>query len=87
MTPNDVGDDPVLAALGQLRAQDVGTRRAHRLHLRCRAALAAEKRAADAAAAADSARWTLVAGPVLLAAWCVIYLVEIVRLAGVIYGL
>jgi hypothetical protein len=87
MTSNDVDDDLVLEALGQLRTQDVDTRRAHRLHVRCRAALAAEKRAAYAAAAADSARWTLIAGPALLAAWCAVYVIEIVRLAGGIYRL
>ena len=87
MTSNDVDDDVVLAALGALHTEDVGTRRAHRLQVRCRAALAAQKRAADVDAGVDSGRWTLVAGPVLLAAWCAIYLVEIVRLAGVIYGL
>jgi hypothetical protein len=87
MTSNLVDDDPVLAALGQLGARDVGTRRAHRLQARCRAVLAAQKRAADAAASVDSARWTRVLGPALLAAWCAVYLVEVVRLAGVIYRL
>jgi len=87
MTSNDVDDDPVLAALGQLRTQDVDTRRAHRLHVRCRAALAAQKRAADAGATVESARWTLIAGPALLAAWCAIYIIEIVRIAGAIYRL
>ncbi len=87
MTSNDRDDDPVLAALGQLRTRDVGTRRAHRLQDRCRAALAAQTRAADAAATVDAVRWTLIAGPALLAAWCAIYVIEVVRLAGVIYGL
>jgi hypothetical protein len=87
MTPNAVDDDPVLAALGQLRAQDVDARRAHRLQVRCRAALTARKRAADPAATVESARWTLIAGPALLAAWCAIYVIEIVRLAGAIYRL
>jgi hypothetical protein len=87
MTSNVVDDDPVLAALGELRAQDVDARRAHRLHARCRSALAAQKRAADAAAGADSGRWTLIAGPTLLAAWCAIYVIEIARLAWAIYRL
>ena len=82
-----VDDDPVLAALSELRTQDVDTRRAHRLHLRCRAALTAQKRAADASAGAASGRWARMAGPALLAAWCAIYTVEIVRLAWAIYGL
>jgi uncharacterized membrane protein len=87
MTSNDVDDDPVLEALGRLHTRDVDTRRAHRLHVRCRAALAAQKRAADTVAAAGSARWTLVVGPVLLAAWCAIYVIEIARLAWAIYRL
>jgi hypothetical protein len=87
MTSNVVDDDPVLAALGQLHARDVDARRADRLQVRCRAALAAQKRGTDAAAAVGSARWTRVVGPVLLAAWCAIYVIEVVRLAGAIYKL
>jgi hypothetical protein len=87
MTSKGVDGDPVLAALSQLRTQDVDTRRAHRLGVRCRAALTARKRAADADGGADSGRWTLIAGPVLLAVWCAIYVIEIVRLAGAIYRL
>jgi hypothetical protein len=87
MTSNVVDDDPVLAALGQLCRQDVGTRRAHALQVRCRAALAAQTRAADAAAGVESWRWTRTIGPVLLTGWCAIYVIEIVRLAGAIYGL
>ena len=85
MTSHDADDDPVLAALSELRPQDVDARRAHRLQIRCRAALAAQKRAADAAATVESAPWTLIAGPALLAAWCAIYAIEVVRLAGAIY--
>ncbi len=87
MTANDVDDDRVLAALGQLSIQDVDARRADRLHARCRAALGAQERAVGAAAAGDSARWTNLAGLVVLAAWCAIYVIEVVRLAGTIYRL
>jgi hypothetical protein len=87
MTSDDVHDDPVLTALRQLPTQDVDRRRAHRLHVRCRAALAAGNRAADGAARVDSARWRLTAGPALLAAWCLIYVIEIVRFAVAIHGL
>ena len=51
------------------------------------AALDAGKRAADGAATVDSARWRLTAGPALLAAWCLIYVIEIVRHAAAVYGL
>lgn len=87
MTPNDVDDDPVLAALRQLSIQDIDARRAHRLHARCRAALGARERAPGAPAAGDSARWMRLAGPVLLAVWCAIYVIEVVRLAEAIYRL
>lgn len=87
MTSNDVDDDAVLVALGQLSLQDIDARRARRLHARCRAELARRKRAAGGAAAGDSARWTRMAGPVLLVVWCAIYVIEIVRLAGAIYRL
>jgi hypothetical protein len=85
MTSDDVQDDPVLAALSQLPTQDVDRRRAHRLQVRCRAALAARKRAADEAATVDSARWRFT-GPALLVAWCAIYVIEIVRHAAAVYG-
>jgi len=85
MTSNDA--DPVVTALAGLRTQDVDARRAHRLQLRCRAALAAQRRAADAAGTADPTRLTLVAGPALLAVWCAVYVIEMMRLAGVIYRL
>ena len=87
MRPDDVQDDPVLAALHDLGGWDVDTRRAHRLRSRCRAALAAEKRGSAAPAKGDSARWTDFMGPALLAAWCAIYVVEIVRHAAAVYGL
>ena len=87
MTSDGLDNDPVLAVLSELRTQDVDMRRAHALQVRCRAALAEQKRAADAATTAGSVRWMAVVGPALLAAWCAIYVVEIVRLAGVIYGL
>jgi hypothetical protein len=87
MTSNGVDDDPVLAALSEVRIQDVDARRAHRLQVRCRATLAAQKRAADAAVTPDAARWPLVAGPVLLVGWCATYIVEIVRFAWAIYRL
>ena len=87
MTSDDVRDDPVLAALSRLPAQDVDRRHAHRLRARCRAALAARTRAADEAATADSAPWRLIAGSALLATWCVVYVIEIVRHAMAIYRL
>ena len=87
MTPDDAQSDPVLAALGQLRGYDVDELRAHRLRVRCRAAIVAERRAADAAAKVDGTVWSRIVAPGLLGAWCAIYLVEMMRCAAAIYGL
>ncbi len=87
MTPDDAQRDPVLAALGQLRGLDVDELRAHRLRVRCRAALVAERRAADAAGTTDDTVWSRIVAPGLLGAWCAIYLVEVMRCAAAIYGL
>jgi hypothetical protein len=87
MTSDDARNDPVLAALSQLHGHDVDHLRAHRLRIRCRAALVAERRAADAGATMDGAVWRRVVAPALLGAWCAIYVVEVMRLAAAIYGL
>jgi hypothetical protein len=88
MISEDVQEDPVLAALNDMRAWDVDQRRARRLRARCRRALATQNRGATAeSAAADSARWTHIAAPALLVVWCAIYVIEIVRYAAAIYGM
>lgn len=86
MTPDDAQSDPLFGALGQLRGYDVDEPRAHRLRARCRAAFVAERRAADAAGTMDGTVWSRTVGPGLLAAWCAIYLVEVMRCAAAIYG-
>jgi hypothetical protein len=86
MTSHDVHDDPVLAALGELHALDVDTRRSERLATRCRAVLATERRA-TAPARANSAGWTRVTGLALLVAWCAIYTIEIARRGAAVWGL
>ena len=87
MTSEDDQNDAVLAALSQLRGCDVDQLRAHRLRVRCRAAIVAERRAADATAAVDSGVWRRIVAPALLGAWCAIYVVEVVRRAAAIHGL
>ena len=84
MTSHDDDGDAVLAALNDLPARDVDTRHARSLGIRCRAVLEAQARAA---AETGAARWTRGAGLVLLAAWCTIYAVEIVRRGAAIWGL
>ncbi len=87
MTSEDAQNDPVLAALGQLRGYDVDELRAHRLRVRCRAAFAAERAAADEAAPVDGGVWRRIVAPGLLGAWCAIYLIEVMHCAAAIYGL
>jgi len=87
MTSDDAQNDPVLAAMSELHGYDVDQLRAHRLRVRCRAALVAERRAADAAATMDGAVWRRIVAPGLLGAWCAIYVVEVMRRAAAIYGL
>jgi hypothetical protein len=86
MMSNDVHDDPVFAALHDLPACDVGRRRAQRLGARCRVVLASETRATSAAATAGSARWPHVTGIALLAVWCAVYVMEIVRRGAAVWG-
>ena len=87
MTPDDAQSDAVLAALGQLRGYDVDELRAHRLRVRCRATLVAERRAAYAAGSMDGPVSSRTVAPGFLGTWCAIYLVEIMRCAAAIYGL
>ncbi|MGE5357415.1 MAG: hypothetical protein ACM3NQ_00240 [Bacteroidales bacterium] len=47
----------------------------------------ADRGAADTAATMDAAVWRRIVVPVLLGAWCAIYVVEVVRRAAAIYGL
>ncbi len=87
MTSEDAQNDPVLAVLGQLRGYDVDELRAHRLRVRCRAALVAERRAADAAGTMEGTVWSRIVAPGLLGAWCAVYVVEVMLRVAAIYGL
>ena len=87
MTSHDDHIDEVLAALNDLPAWDVEERRARDLGVRCRAVLATQTIAAARAANPDAARWTHATGLALLAIWCAIYVVEIVRRAAAVWGL
>lgn len=86
MTSNDLRDDPLLAALHELPACDVARRRAEHLGTRCRVVLSSETRAISPVVAASSARWPRATGIALLAAWCAIYVMEIVRRGVAAWG-
>ena len=87
MTAHDDDGDAALAALNDLPVRDVDTRRARSLATRCRAVLAAQTRTTAAAADPGGARWIQSAGLALLAIWCAIYVIEIVRRGAAVLGL
>jgi hypothetical protein len=70
----DGQDEDVLAAISNLRAYDVSERRADRLRSRCHDVLHAPRRP------------NLSVSVVLGGAWCVTYLMEIIRRAAAVYG-
>jgi hypothetical protein len=82
---DDQHDDKVLAAIARLRSGDVSPRRSRELRRRCHAVL-------QAAPAPTKPPWTLdgtlyrrIVGPAFGIAWCVAYLLEIVRRAAAMY--
>ena len=86
MNAHDEQNDHLLAAVAELGTHDVSDRHARRLRARCHAVLQAPSRRE---APARRARVTLVRriiGPALAGAWCLAYLVEIVRRAAAVYG-
>jgi hypothetical protein len=87
MSHEDIGRDPVLAALRDLPAHDVDDIRAHRLRRRCRAALTTRPPTRTAIAARDLASlpWRRLLGPALVAMWGALYVIETLRQAMVIY--
>ena len=77
--------DDVLASLARLRTCDVSQRRSRQLRRRCHAMLQAEPFVEGLSWMVDGAfRRDIV--PALGAAWCLAYLVEIVRCTAAIYG-
>jgi hypothetical protein len=85
MTPDDLREDPVLAALAGLRTHDVGRPRARRLRLRCHAVLKAHERRSIARSGTQPGVWRRAAGPALAGGWCILYLFEIIRQAVATY--
>ena len=82
---DDKPDDDVLASLARLRTCDVSQRRSRQLRRRCHAMLQAEPSVERLSWMVDGAfRRDIV--PALGGAWCLAYLVEIVRCTAAIYG-
>ena len=83
---DDKLDDDVLASLARLRRCDVSQRRARQLRRRCHTILQAEPPVKKSSWMGDEAPFQRVIVPALGGAWCLAYLVEIVRCTAAIYG-
>lgn len=83
MSADDLGDDPVFAAIASLRRRDVSADGADRLRNRCHRVL--EERLRQRSRPRMSLRRIVI--PALASVWCAVYLCEILRRAATVYGL
>ena len=83
---DDKADDDVLASLARLRTCDVSQRRSRQLRRRCYAMLKAESSVGRLSWMVDGAPFRRDIIPALGGAWCLAYLVEIIRCTAAIYG-
>jgi hypothetical protein len=83
---DDKPDDDVLASLARLRTCDVSQRRSRQLRRRCHAILLAEPPATRMSPMVDGATFRRIIVPALGGAWCLAYLVEIIRCTAAVYG-
>ena len=86
MNLDDEQDDSLMAAVAGLRTYDVSRRRADRLRNQCHARLRGEARPNAAVGMVTGTVFQRVIGPALGGAWCLAYLVEIIRRAAAAYG-
>jgi len=81
-------NDDILAAVAGLRTPDVSQQRARQLRRRCHAGLQAQAAPKPSAALVTRTNGTVfrrLVGPALGGAWCLAYLVELVRRAAALY--
>ena len=83
---DDQPDDDVLSSLARLRTCDVSQRRSRQLRRRCHAMLQAEPSVERLSRMVDGALFRRNIVPALGVAWCLAYLVEIIRCTAAIYG-
>jgi hypothetical protein len=83
---DDKPDDDVLASVARVRTCDVSQRRSRQLRRRCHAVLQAEPRVERSSWMLDASRLRRGIVPALGGAWCLAYLVEIIRCTAAIYG-
>ena len=83
---DDQQDDDVLASLASLRTYDVSPRRSRQLRRRCHTMLQPEPPAKRLASIMGRAPFRRIVVPTLGGAWCLAYLVEIIRCTAAIYS-
>ena len=83
---DDEPDDDFLASLARLRTCDVSQRRSRHLRRRCHAILQAGPPAKRGSWMADGAPFRRLIVPALGGAWCLAYLVELIRRTAAVYG-
>ena len=84
MTGDERPNDRVLDVVASLRIHDVSERHVRRLRRRCHARLQSQARTA-ASAMEDVSMFRRVVGPALGGAWCLAYLVELLRRVAEVY--
>jgi hypothetical protein len=82
---DDKHDDDFLASLAELRTYDVSSRRSRQLRRRCHAMLQAEPPPKKLTWVVEGTPFRRIVVPTLGGAWCLAYLVEIVRCTAAIY--
>ena len=85
MTVDDGQNGHTLAALASLRTYDVSQRHARRLRRRCHALLQPQPPPETSAAKRNGTAFRRIIAPALGGAWCLAYLVEIMRRAAAVY--
>ena len=84
MTADDVPNERTLDAIARLPAYDVSERHARRLRRRCHARLQTQART-PASRMEDVSVFRRIVGPALGGAWCLAYLVELLRRVAEVY--
>jgi len=83
---DETPDHDILASLARLRTCDVSQRRSRQLRRRCHAILQAAPPVERLSWVVDWASFRRAIVPALGGAWCLAYLVEIIRCTAAIYG-
>jgi hypothetical protein len=79
MTFNEDLNDQVLSMVANLKTDDVSPRHTHQLRRRCHAMLKAEPERHAPVDVTNPTQFGRVIGPALGVAWCLAYLVEVIR--------